>query len=142
MDTIYTVSDSWDNPRFANDPEHIDLVNASRRVADTMNLHAIAKAQGWAAFKLADGKSDNMPYPNLKTAARCMKWDFDHYMYLEIAPDGMSDRDAYENMRYHRWLHLQGWRFPYPEFDYDPTMPAFEWDRKKTARHLISGGKS
>lgn len=138
---VYKYSDSWSNPKFMDDPEHKDLINCSRRVADAMNLHAVAKSAGWAAFKLSDGTSDNVPYARRVDAVRAMKWDRDNYAYLEIAPDGMTDKEAYHVFKYARFLYLKGWRLPDPDFDFDPTMPAFAWDQRSSARNLISGGK-
>lgn len=107
----------------------------AKRISHVMNIHAVAKSEGWAAFKLSDGSSDNTPYPTRIDAVRAMKWDRDNYVYLEIAPDGMHPKAAQAFLGYARWLHDQGWRLPNPDFDYDPTMPMHSWDQKKTARH-------
>lgn len=116
--------------------------DASRRIADEMTLHAVARSQGWAVFHLSDGRPfDHTPYPRRVEAVKATGWDRDNYLYLEIAPDGMEPRAAEAVLSYARMLHNAGWRLPAPDFDFDASMPAFEWDQKKTIRHLVSGGK-
>lgn len=114
----------------------------AKRIAHEMSIHAVAKSQGWAVFSLSDGSSpDHFPYPRRTDAVKAMKWDRDNYLYLEIQPDGMHPKEAEAVLGYARFLHSKGWRLPDPDFDYDPTMPMHSWDQKKTAKHLISGGK-
>ncbi len=112
-------------------------------MADEMTMHAVARSQGWAVFRLADGTpADHTPYPARTEAVAAMRWDRDNFLYLEIQPDGMEPRAAQAVLNYARALHDAGFRLPDPEFDYDASMPAFSWDRAKTIRHLVSGGKS
>lgn len=114
----------------------------AKHISDEMTMHTVnGKAGHWASFKLADGTSDHYPYPERVLAVKANKWDRDNYVYLEITPDGMDPKAAQAVLNYARMLHDNGWRLPDPEFDYDPTMPMFEWDKKKTINHLVSGGK-
>lgn len=115
----------------------------AKRICNEMNLHAVAKSQGWVVFRLSDGSPvDHVPYPTRIEAVRHMRWDRDNFLYLEIAPDGMpSAAEAQGVLDYARALHDAGFRLPSPDFDFDNTMPAFGWDKKKTIRHLTSGGK-
>jgi hypothetical protein len=123
------------------DPEFSD---ASKRVADAMTLHALAGSAGcFAAFRIADGTSPdhNTVYDTRIEAVAHQKWNLDTVMYLEIYPDGMQPKEAGACLQWWRFLHSQGWRYPYPEFDFDGGMPDSKSDRQAMARHLISGGK-
>jgi hypothetical protein len=107
-----------------------------------MTMHAVAKSEGWACFRLSDGAPvDHVPYPTRVEAVRAMKWDRDRVMYLEIAPDAMDISVADASLRFARMLHDRGFRLPSPEFEFDPTMPLLPADRLATIRHLASGGK-
>jgi hypothetical protein len=88
----------------------------ARRMADTMNLHAIAKSKGWAIFALADGRSPDMtPYPEIGDAYRAMKWDRDNYLYLEIPAGGVNDpAEMQACLDYARTLSKAGYRLPDP----------------------------
>lgn len=112
------------------------------RVKDTMDLHAVAKAKGWAVFALADGTPlDNTPYPTWNDAVKAAKWDRDNYMYLEIQPDGMPYREANAVLTYARIVHKMGHRIPDPDWvDYEASvMPRTPHDRKRAASQLVSG---
>src|SRR5271154_6184950 len=88
----------------------------ARRMADTMNLHAVMKARGWAIFALADGRSpDNVAYEDIGEAHRAMKWDRDNYLYLEIPAGGVGDpAELQAVLNYARALHKAGYRLPDP----------------------------
>lgn len=86
----------------------------ARRIADSMNLHAIAKARGWAVYALADGRSDNVPYETYDDALRSTRWDRDRYMYLEIQAGGVIDSVIQGFLDYARMLHDHGARMPDP----------------------------
>ena len=115
----------------------------ARRIADEMNLHAVARSRGWAVFRLSDGSPVNhVAYERREEAVRDMKWDRDNFLYLEIQPDGMPDpAEGQAVLDYARMLHDAGFRLPSPDFDFDPTMPMQAWDRAATIRHLTTGGK-
>ena len=125
---------------------YLDLAfsDAAKRVSDAMTLHALAGGAGrFAAFRIADGTSPdhNTVYDTRIEAVVHQKWDLDTVMYLEIAPDGMQPQEAGACLQWWRFLHSRGWRYPYPEFDFDGGMPDLKSDRLAMARHLISGGK-
>jgi hypothetical protein len=118
------------------------ISDEAKRVASEMTMHAVNGNAGcWASFKLSDGTSDHEAYPDRILAVKVNKWDRDNYMYLEITPDGMQPKQAQALLEYYREFHDAGWRLPSPDFDYDPTMPMFDWDKKKTIAHLTSGGR-
>jgi hypothetical protein len=124
------------------DPEFAD---ASKRISDAMTLHALAGMGGhFAAFKIADGTSPdhNTVYDTRIEAVVHQHWDLDTVMYLEITPDGMSHQEAGALLKWWRFLYARGWRYPYPEFDFDGGMPDLKSDRLAMARHLITGGKA
>jgi hypothetical protein len=124
-------------------PARRPYTDDARRVADEMSLHAVARARGWAVFRLRDGRpADHVAYPRREDAVRAMGWNRDDYLYLEIRPDGMPDpAEAQAVLGFARALHKAGFRLPSPDFDFTPVMPAFAHDRVRTIRHLATGGK-
>ena len=87
----------------------------ARRMADEMNLHAVAKSKGWAVFALADGRSDHVPYETLDDAYLAKRWDRDNYLYLEIQAGGVNDpAEMQACLDYARALHKGGYRLPDP----------------------------
>jgi hypothetical protein len=97
----------------------------ARRMADCMNLHAVAKAKGWAVFALADGRSDNIPYEDLDAAHRSQKWDRDNFLYLQIPAGGVNDpAEMQACLDYGRALHKAGYRLPDPR-DFNSPDRAF-----------------
>lgn len=88
----------------------------ARRMADTMNMHALAGSKGqWAVFALADGKSDQTAYPVLDDAHRSTRWRRDDYLYLEIPASGCPDPAEMQGcLDYARALHKAGYRLPDP----------------------------
>lgn len=115
----------------------------AKRMSDEMTMHSLAGMKGhWAAFRLSDGTPrDHAAYVTRKEAVMAQRWDRDETVYLEITPDGMTPKEAEAFLEWARFLHGQGWRLPDPEFDYDGGMPAFSWDKRAMARHLVTGGK-
>lgn len=94
------------------DPE---LLDAAQRMTDVMNLHAVSRSRGWAAFALADGRSDNVPYESRDDAVRHHKWDRDNFLYLEIPAGGVNDpKEMKACLHYARTLHKMGYRLPDP----------------------------
>ncbi len=87
----------------------------ARRMADTMNLHAIVKSRGWAVFALADGRSDQTAYETYDDALRSTRWNRDRYLYLEISAGGVNDPAQMQGcLDYARQLHAMGYRLPDP----------------------------
>jgi hypothetical protein len=88
----------------------------ARRMADTMNLHAVAGSRGWAVFALADGRSPgNTAYDDISDAHRAMKWDRDRYLYLQIPAGGVNDPAEMQGcLDYARVLSQMGYRLPDP----------------------------
>jgi hypothetical protein len=97
----------------------------ARRMADCMNLHAIAKSKGWAVFALADGRSDNTAYETIDDAHRSTKWRRDDYLYLQIPAGGVNDPAEMQGcLDYARGLHKAGYRLPDPR-DFNAPDRAF-----------------
>jgi hypothetical protein len=88
----------------------------ARRMADVMNMHAVAKSRGWAIFALADGRSpDNTAYEGLEDAYRAMKYNRDNYLYLQIPAGGVNDPAEMQGcLDYARGLSKMGYRLPDP----------------------------
>jgi hypothetical protein len=120
-------------------PERRIWPDDARRIADEMTLHTIAGNTGrWCAFRLADGKpvARHACFDTRIDAVKACKWDRDNYVYLEVQPDGMTPRAAFEFLDYARQLHNAGFRLPDPEFDYAASMPTLMSDRVKQINHL------
>lgn len=89
--------------------------DAARRMADALNLHAVAKSRGWARFALADGRSDGIPYETRDDAVRSTRWDRDNYLYLQIPAGGVGDPAEMQGcLDYARALNKAGYRLPDP----------------------------
>jgi hypothetical protein len=122
------------------------ISDAARRIADSMNLHAVAKSKGYAVFSLQDGRSpdNNTPYENLGDAYRIMKWDRDNYIYLEIQSGGVVDEIIQAYLDYARMLRDNGGRMPDPrdfnapdkDFPYH-TPPLLQADWQKQISELV-----
>lgn len=118
------------------------LLDAAKRIADEMTIHAIAKSEGWVAFKLADGRPvDHVCYPRRIDAVKAAGWDRDNYVFLETEPDVASLQEWIARLKYARMLHAAGFRIPSSEFEFDASMPFLVTDRAKQVRHLASGGR-
>lgn len=114
--------------------------DAAARMADVMNLHAVAKSRGWAVFALADGRSDNTAYETYDAALRSARWDRDRFLYLEIPRGGVQDPAEMQGcLDYARILHDMGARMPDPRdfhapdrgFPYhQPPVMRADWARQ------------
>lgn len=94
---------------------HRPYTDHAQRMTDVMNLHAVAKAKGWAVFALADGTSDNTAYETRDDALRSKRWNRDRYLYLQIPAGGVSDpAEMQACLDYARTLHDMGARLPDP----------------------------
>ena len=118
--------------------------DAAARMADAMNLHAVAKSRGWAVFALADGRSDNTAYDTYDAALRSTRWNRDRYVYLEILAGGVQDPAEMQGaLDYARILHDMGARMPDPR-DFNATdrdfpyhaAPALRVDWARQIRNL------
>jgi len=127
-------------PGWRRKPGSRPYSDAAARMADTMNLHAVAKSRGWAVFALADGRSDNIPYEDISDAYRAMKWDRDRFVYLQIPMGGVNDPAEMQGvLDYARTLHDMGARMPDPrdveasdrDFPYhQPPVLRGDWARQ------------
>ncbi len=116
----------------------------ARRMADTMNLHAVAKSRGWAVFALADGRSDNVPYETIGEAYMAKRWDRDNFLYLQIPAGGVGDpAEMQACLDYARALHKAGYRLPDPRDFHAPDRdfpvhqpPALRADWARQIRDL------
>ena len=112
----------------------------ARRMADAMNLHAVAKSRGWAVFALLDGRSDQTAYETLDDAHRSTKWRRDDYLYLEIPAGGCNNpAEMQACLDYGRALHKAGYRLPdprdfhAPDRDFpvhQPPLMRVDWGRQ------------
>ena len=112
----------------------------ARRIAASMTIHTLAgNSWKWAAFRLSDGTPlGNTAYDTRREAMLAARWNADHYMYLEIQPDGMSAEAAEVALNFARQLYDAGVRIN-PDWDFDISMPMFEWDRRSMINELARG---
>lgn len=120
--------------------------DAARRMADTMNLHAVCKSKGWAVFALADGRSPTADaFETRDDALRSTRWNRDNYLYLEIPAGGVQDPAEMQGcLDYARALHGAGGRLPDPRdfhaADRDFPMhqpPVMRSDWARQIRNLV-----
>jgi hypothetical protein len=93
--------------------------DAAKRMADTITLHWVAigweSARKWMAFRLADGRSDDMLYPSKVDAITHQKGNYYDCMYLCMSPGGMSACEAEVMLKLHRRARARN--FPNVEVD-------------------------
>lgn len=114
--------------------------DAAKRVASSMTVHTLAGNKWkWAAYRLSDGTPlSNTAYDSRREAMADARWNVDYYMYLEIQPDGMSEADAENQLAFARQLYDAGIRIN-PDWEFDLSMPMFEWDRRSMIKELAKG---
>jgi hypothetical protein len=114
--------------------------DCARRMSDAITMHAAAGSAGkWAVITLADGRPrDNTAYDSRRDAVASANWDRDYFVYILIAPDGMTPREAEAFLTYARTLHDNGFRLPDPDDSIQPdlTMPLLAKDRRRQIRLL------
>jgi hypothetical protein len=131
--------DDWP-PGWRRGPGGRPYSDDAARMADVMNLHAVARSRGWAVFALADGRSDNTAYETYGDALRAKRWDRDRYLYLQIPMGGVPDPAEMQGcLDYARVLHEMGARLPDPrdfhaadrDFPYHaPPLDRADWARQ------------
>lgn len=95
--------------------------NAAKRCSDIVNGYAVAYPadqlyNSWIAIKLADGDSDGVLYDNRKAAVRHQSDEkVCAYLSLRSAPGGMTVKDAFLFIAYHRAAYDAGYRLPDPD---------------------------
>lgn len=101
--------------RWARGDDHED---AAKRVADTHNLHRTAgKGLGLDqvgqvfAVTLADGTSDGVLYPDIRTAIRFQRHNAKWYAYLRVERSAMTACDAASLLKMHREADAAGLNF-------------------------------
>jgi hypothetical protein len=84
-------------------PEHGGHSDEARRLADTYNLHVIAGSTfGVIAVALADGRSDNVVYPDRAAAVAHQHHNEGWYCFIKIEALSMSVCEAESVMRFQR----------------------------------------
>lgn len=80
-----------------------NLKDAAKRMAEEVTMHAIAGKYGkWAAFALADGRSDHVAYDSREDAVRHQGHNADWFAFILIPPDGMPATHAVEVLSFWR----------------------------------------
>lgn len=105
--------------------------DASRRCADTVNLHIHADRGNvgkYVAIRLSDGGSDNTVY-NTKADAVNHQLHETQCAYVRIPPDGMTVAEAASYLQFNRNAYDAGFRLSDPDFI--PTMSPSSTYRKE-----------
>ena len=117
-----------------------------KRVKDTMDLHALAGANGqYAVFSLQTGTPVVMDtFPSRRDARRMAeKKTTDALLILQVAPDGMPYNEAAACLKYERALWAAGVRTPDSMESEENSgllsIPRTKADRIRMAKQLISG---
>lgn len=122
-----------------------DITDAARRIHEAMALHAIAKARGYFACKLMDGRPvTNDTFPSRAAARRIAeRKTSDPLIILEVQPDGGTPKGCQIALDYERMLYSRGCRTPdaleTEENSGLLSIPEFAHDRRRMARQLITG---
>lgn len=80
--------------------EATQLLDASRRISETVTLHLLATKDifdvtgRWCAFRLDNGTSDGKTYATKDEAIRYQEPREREYCYLKITPDGITPNHA------------------------------------------------
>jgi hypothetical protein len=110
--------------------------DTARRIADNVGMHVVLGHAGrWAAYRLADGSTDNVAY-DTEDDARARNASRPSAV-LQIPPDGMQYREAQAWLGYWRGLH-DGFYRPEPG-DLVPLMPLTAADQRRAVRVLTKG---
>jgi hypothetical protein len=120
--------------------------DAAKRVSDATHLQWVAggwenTVGKWMAFKLEDGRTDNVLYDTKRDAVR---HQFDEFLafYIKLHPGGMSVCEAEVMLKVHRQIYLNGYRLTDPDAknggrDFIPRLSML--DVRQQVRDLIRG---
>lgn len=96
----------------------IGHTDPAKRISDATLLHWVAgkwdTVGKWMAFKLQDGRSDNVLYDNKRDAVRHQSDEF-LCMYVKLAPGGMNVCEAEAMLKFTRQAYNNGFRLPDPD---------------------------
>jgi hypothetical protein len=124
---------------FTASSENID---AAKKLADTVNSYAVAYpasqlAHMWLAIRLADGSYDGTIYQTRRDAVRHQSDEkLCAYISLANAPGGMTVRDAFEFLAYHRAAYDAGFRLPDPDDQNGGMDLCAPIDRRDVRTHI------
>jgi hypothetical protein len=95
-------------PRLGN---HSDT---AKRIADTYNLHRVAKGYDaigcWIVCALQDGSSDQTLYDSKQDAIKHQHNNENYYVFIQIVPASMTICDAEIMLKVARQMYSKGWR--------------------------------
>lgn len=127
------------------DLERLKWPDPVLRVKDTMDLHAVADASGYAVFSMQDGRPITMDTYTSRGEARrfARRKTQDLLLILEVQPDGMTYREANAVLMYERTLNNMGVQSPDSLEDEANSgalsMPRTRHDRRRMAAQLRKG---
>lgn len=105
-----------DYPRSGRCPVSDELTEAGKRIAGTYAMHRLADPIGnlgqFFAVKLQDGTGGTTLYPSMDAARYDIgrRDDENRYMYVQIVPANMSEKDAATLLKTHRMMYDKGIR--------------------------------
>jgi hypothetical protein len=103
-----------------------DHSDAAARIADTIGLHMTVDPEGtvgkYMAFKLIDGRSDDVRY-DTRSAAIWHQRSMDRMMFILIPPTGMTPLIAERLLFIHRQMDDKGFRIPHAEDAPEQALP-------------------
>lgn len=105
-----------------------ELDEAAKRMADIVSMHAVVGHYGkWAAFALADGRSDTTAYDTRDEAIRHQHHNEDRYTFILIPPSGMTAKEGKEVLSFWRAIRDAGYKAADPQI----AMPHSRRDRAR-----------
>lgn len=103
-----------------------ELIDASKRMRDAVNLHVVAGTLGireqhrcWLAVKLEDGRSDGTLYESRRDAVRHTHNRGKGWCYLKVGAESMGEKEALYVLNFFRQAYASGIVFAEEE----PVVP-------------------
>lgn len=101
---------------FEADPEYRELMDSGKRISDIFAMHRLADPIGnlghFFAVRLSDGTTNNNLYPSMGAARGdiARRDDEDRWMYIQVVPSTLTQRDAALLLRAQRKMYDAGIR--------------------------------
>lgn len=122
------VHSGFQMTKLAIDPRKFNLMlatpeeyNAAKRLSDIVNGYAVAYPtdmlfNSWLAVRLSTGDTDGVMYDDRRAAVRHQSDEkLCAYLSLRFAVTGMTVKDAFLFLAYHRAAYDAGFRLPDPD---------------------------
>lgn len=96
---------------------HMNSMDASKRIADEYMMHRIAGVDSiykFLAFNLEDGRSDHVVYDNYQDAVRHQHGNENNRLYIRMMAPTMNACEAFVMLKTARGAHAHGLRLADP----------------------------